>query len=76
MSVHSIQPPDGPADDKETLIIHEWKFNYGDAMLGIWGIAKALEEELVTPRDDTEEEVAQCLAIALVNLATQLKKSH
>ncbi len=74
MSVHSIQPPDGPSEDSNTLIIKDWEFHYSDAMLGIWGIAEALKEELVNGNND--KEVSQCLAIALVNLATQLKHSH
>ena len=73
MSVHSIQPPDGPSEDSNTLVIKDWEFHYSDAMFGIWGIAKALEELL---DGDSHDETAQCLAIALVNLATQLKHSH
>ena len=74
MSVHSIQPPDGPSEDSNKLVIQDWEFHYSDAMLGIWGIAEALKEELVNGNND--KEVSQCLAIALVNLATQLKLSH
>ena len=74
MSVRSILPPDGPSEDSSTLVIRDWEFHYGDAMLGIWGIAEALREELVNGNND--KEISQCLAIALVNLATQLKLSH
>ena len=44
-----------------------------DAINGIWGIAKALEEELV--HGNNPNLTAQCLSIALVNLATQLTDS-
>ncbi len=73
MSVRSIQPPDGPSDDKDGLLIKEWKFSHTEALLGVWGIAMALKEELVNR--DNDNEISQCLSIALVNLATQLKDS-
>ena len=44
-----------------------------DAINGIWGIAVALEEQLVSRNNP--DETSQCLSIALVNLATQLKEN-
>ena len=60
-------------DDSNKLYIKDWKFNHSDAINGIWGIAKALEEELVG--GNNPDETSMCLSIALVNLATQLKES-
>ena len=71
--LHSVPTDGGSNDDKNMLVIKEWKFHESDAINGIWGIAKALDTQLVYLKDD--EEISQCLAIALVNLATQLKLS-
>ncbi len=71
MSIHSIQTADGFIDN---IVLKEWEFYEGDVINGIWGVAKALEQELVQLNDN--EEVAQCLSIALVNLASQLKDSQ
>ncbi len=73
MSVHSIQPPDGPSNDTDTLVINEWKFSEDRAVYGLWGVAKALEQELHEP---VENEVPLCLSIALVHLASQLKDAR
>ncbi len=59
-------------EDNNKLVIKEWKFDEDYVILGIWGIAKALEQQLV---QDNPDETSQCLSIALVNLATQLKES-
>ncbi len=57
----------------EKTVLKEWKFHEDYVILGIWGIAKALEKQLV---QDNPDETSQCLSIALVNLATQLKESQ
>ena len=59
--------------DSSRAVLKEWEFDEGDAISGIWGIAKTLEEKLV--EQDDPDETLQCLSIALVNLVTQLKES-
>ena len=71
MSIHSIQTADGLIDN---IVLKEWEFCEGDVINSIWGVAKALKQELI--QLDDNEEVAQCLSIALVNLANQLKDSQ
>ncbi len=71
MSELQSVPSDEGLIDKSVL--KEWKFHEADAINGIWGIAMALEQELVSR--DNPDETSQCLSIALVNLATQLKES-